>query len=67
VKVYFDDYTSTLARLGMYRGASIKNVAFWRLGQEDSGIWAAIETASLASPSPPAPLAEASKPPCEVP
>jgi hypothetical protein len=67
VKVFFDDYASTLARLGMYRGASIKNVAFWRLGQEDSGIWAAIETASLASPSPPAPLAEASKPPCEVP
>jgi hypothetical protein len=63
VKVYFDDYASTLARLGMYRGASIKNVAFWRLGQEDPGVWASLRSAS----PPAAPLVEASMPPCAIP
>lgn len=42
VKVYFDDQASTLVRLGVYRSASVKNVAFWRLGQEDPSVWGAI-------------------------
>jgi spore germination protein len=39
VRAYFDDAASILARLGMYGADSIANVAFWRLGQEDSAIW----------------------------
>jgi spore germination protein len=39
VRAYFDDAASILARLGMYFGRSIANVAFWRLGQEDPAIW----------------------------
>jgi spore germination protein len=45
VKIYFDDLQSTLARLAMYQAASIRNVAFWRLGQEDPGIWGGIALA----------------------
>jgi len=51
VKVYFDDSASTVARLGLYLGASVRNVAFWRLGQEDSAVWASISVA--AAPAPP--------------
>lgn len=39
VKVFFDDLISTLARLKMYSAASVRNIAFWRLGQEDGAIW----------------------------
>ncbi len=39
VRAYFDDAASTRARLAMYAGASVRNIAFWRLGQEDPGIW----------------------------
>lgn len=39
VRVFFDDSTSTLARLRMYRASSVRNIAFWRLGQEDREIW----------------------------
>jgi spore germination protein YaaH len=39
VKVFFDDSASTLARLKMYRESSVRNIAFWRLGQEDKTIW----------------------------
>jgi spore germination protein YaaH len=42
VKAFFDDTASTLARLAMYRSASVGNIAFWRLGQEDPGIWEGI-------------------------
>ncbi len=42
VRLYFDDAASTLSRLSLYRAASVRNVAFWRLGQEDPAIWAAL-------------------------
>ncbi len=42
VRLYFDDLPSTRARLGMYRAANVRNVAFWRLGQEDPGVWGGI-------------------------
>jgi spore germination protein YaaH len=48
VKAYFEDAASACLRLGIYRGASIDKVAFWRLGQEDPAIWENIAVAVLA-------------------
>jgi spore germination protein len=60
VRAYFDDAASTLARLGMYGAASIANVAFWRLGQEDTAIWKSISIAPrTAAPTAAAPTAAA--------
>jgi spore germination protein len=80
VKVFFDDYASILARLTMYRSAKVRNIAFWRLGQEDPEVWSAIASApppepalaptsvSLSGPATlSAPLAEASLPPYSLP
>lgn len=39
VKVFFEDSDSIASRLELYRSASVRNVAFWRLGQEDPTIW----------------------------
>ncbi len=39
VKVFYDDAESILARLRIYGNAGIGSVAFWRLGQEDPGVW----------------------------
>jgi len=39
VKLFFDDAASIAARLGVYRAASVRNVSFWRLGQEDPAVW----------------------------
>jgi spore germination protein len=65
VKLFFEDYDSTLARLDMYRAASVRNVAFWRLGQEDPRVWGAI---SAASPEPaPAQVPAAGAPFAEAP
>jgi spore germination protein YaaH len=51
VKVFFDDSASTLARLKMYRASSVRNIAFWRLGQEDASIWRSLTIEDpLASP-----------------
>jgi spore germination protein YaaH len=50
VKIFFDDKLSTLARLAMYRSASVRNVAFWKLGQEDRGMWGGIAIAPLGAP-----------------
>lgn len=55
VRAYFDDAASIQARLGMYSARSIKNVAFWRLGQEDPSIWKAISVSAAAPLSAPAP------------
>jgi spore germination protein YaaH len=53
VKVFFDDSTSTLARLKMYRSSSVRNIAFWRLGQEDKAIWQSLTIdPALAAPAP---------------
>lgn len=50
VKLYFDDLPSTRARLDMYRAASVRNIAFWRLGQEDPGIWDCIAVEPPSAP-----------------
>ena len=42
VRLYFDDAFSMSSRLALYRAASVRNVAFWRLGQEDKAVWSAI-------------------------
>ena len=39
VKVYYEDFHSIFARSRMYRDAKVQNIAFWRLGQEDPGVW----------------------------
>ncbi len=39
VKVFFEDSVSILARAKMYQDASVQNVSFWRLGQEDPSVW----------------------------
>ncbi|GAB1484681.1 hypothetical protein MASR2M78_34990 [Treponema sp.] len=39
VQVYYEDSLSLGARLGIYRDASVRSVAFWRLGQEDPEVW----------------------------
>lgn len=55
VRVYFDDYSSTMSRLRMYWATSVRNVAFWRLGQEDSAIWSRLRSlGALSLPRPPA-------------
>jgi spore germination protein YaaH len=54
VKVFFDDRASLQARLGMYRSAAVRKVAFWRLGQEDAEVWGSM-IASAAREEPPAP------------
>jgi len=60
VKVFYEDCASILSRLSVYRAASVRNIAFWRLGQEDPGVWSAIA-------SPASPVADLSKPPYMVP
>jgi hypothetical protein len=65
VKVYFDDYASTLLRLGMYRDASVRNVAFWRLGQEDAAVWGSLAVST--APMPQAPAATSAPPPATPP
>ncbi len=42
VTLYFDNATSTASRLRMYQDAGVRNVAFWRLGQEDPAVWGRI-------------------------
>jgi len=39
VEVYFDNVHSTYKRLEIYHNQRIKNIGFWRLGQEDPLIW----------------------------
>lgn len=39
VTVYFDDSHSTFYRARMYQGAKVKNIAFWKIGQEDPDVW----------------------------
>ncbi len=42
VRLFFDDAASTLRRLALYRAASVRKVAFWRLGQEDPAVWSGL-------------------------
>jgi spore germination protein len=53
VKVYFDDAESVARRLGLYRDASVRNVAFWRLGQEDAEVWKRIALSPRGGEPPP--------------
>jgi len=39
VRVWFEDRASMEARLQLYAAARVNHVAFWRLGQEDPGVW----------------------------
>lgn len=39
VKVYYEDFHSIFTRSQMYHDAKVQNIAFWRLGQEDPGVW----------------------------
>ncbi|HUW70289.1 MAG TPA: glycosyl hydrolase family 18 protein [bacterium] len=48
VSVYYDDATSLVHRMGLYKAANVGAVSFWRLGQEDPAVWShlAITTVS---------------------
>lgn len=52
VKAFFDDAASTVTRLALYRAASVRNIAFWRLGQEDAAIWESISVAPATAEPP---------------
>ena len=36
---FYEDVQSLYTRLSMYKDKGVHSVAFWRLGQEDTGIW----------------------------
>lgn len=39
VTCYFEDAYSTVTKLRLYSTLGVKNVAFWRIGQEDQSVW----------------------------
>lgn len=39
VTVYFEDSHSTFFRARMYEDSQVKNIAFWKIGQEDPLVW----------------------------
>jgi spore germination protein YaaH len=39
VTVYYEDAYSIAARMNMYRGQGVRNIGFWRLGQEPADVW----------------------------
>jgi hypothetical protein len=39
VTVYFEDAYSLAVRMDMYQTTGVDKIGFWRLGQEDSGVW----------------------------
>lgn len=39
VRVFFEDAQSVSRRARLYRGESVRNVSFWKLGQEDPDVW----------------------------
>lgn len=47
VKVYFEDRSSILARLALYRDSEVRNIGFWRLGQEDPLVWSGMQAEAL--------------------
>lgn len=42
-EVWFEDERSVQLKLGLTRQLNLSNVAFWRLGGEDPGVWSVIE------------------------
>jgi hypothetical protein len=43
VTVYYEDDFSLSARMEMYRSLGVRAVGFWRLGQENPGVWKLLE------------------------
>jgi hypothetical protein len=43
VTVYYEDNASLSARMEIYRSLGVRAVGFWRLGQEDPGVWKLLE------------------------
>jgi spore germination protein YaaH len=39
VRVFFEDSHSILSRTKMYQNESVRNISFWKLGQEDPEVW----------------------------
>lgn len=39
VRLFYEDASSIRSKLRAYAAASVRNVAFWRLGQEDPEVW----------------------------
>ncbi|MDR1446887.1 MAG: glycoside hydrolase [Treponema sp.] len=39
VKVYYEDAYSLAVRMKMYRDLEVKNIGFWRIGQETPEVW----------------------------
>ena len=39
VDCWFEDAYSTVEKMRLYQGKGIKNIAFWRIGQEDPRVW----------------------------
>lgn len=39
VTCFFEDAYSTVTKLRLYNELGVKNVAFWRVGQEDQSVW----------------------------
>jgi spore germination protein YaaH len=39
VRVFYEDANSILMRARLYQGSSVRNISFWRLGQEDPSVW----------------------------
>jgi spore germination protein YaaH len=42
VNVFFEDASSLLCRARLYRESSVEAIAFWKIGQEDVGIWSGL-------------------------
>ena len=43
---YFEDEKSLVERTRLYKDLGIKNLAFWRVGQEDSEYWKWLEVST---------------------
>ncbi|MDE6245451.1 MAG: hypothetical protein K2M50_07330, partial [Treponemataceae bacterium] len=39
VDCWFEDTYSTVEKMRLYQDMDVKNIAFWRIGQEDPRVW----------------------------
>jgi spore germination protein YaaH len=46
VRVFYEDANSILLRARLYQGSSVRNISFWRLGQEDPAVWGSLSVTS---------------------
>ena len=51
VTVFFDNAETTMLRANLYYGSNIRNIAFWRLGQEEISVWNNFEIAKSSRPN----------------